>query len=99
MKFETKFNSGDRVWYMKDNKPTECVISAIEIFSVGTNKDRITYTANVTPSVSWLDHTKLPESALFASKKDLLESLHNVSCLHFCKYRVFYESVSCLFME
>lgn len=24
---------------------------------------------------------------------------HNVACLHFCKYRVFYDSVSCLFVE
>jgi len=76
MEFKTRFNLNDRVWYMKENKPTEVVISAIEIFFVGTNQDHITYNAaNVTNSVSWLDHTKLPESVLFASKKDLLESL------------------------
>lgn len=76
MKFETKFNLEDHAWYMKDNKPTEVVISAIEIFYVGTNQDRITYNAkNVTNSVSWLDHTKLQEGQLFKSKPELLESL------------------------
>ena len=75
-RFHAKFNVGDRVWYMKDNKPTEVVISAIEIFFVNTNQDRITYDAkNVTNSVSWLDNTKLQEACLFKSKAELLESL------------------------
>ena len=76
MEFKTRFNLNDHVWYVKENKPVEVVISAIEIFFVGTNQDRITYNAaNVANSVSWLDHQKLLESVLFASKKDLLESL------------------------
>ena len=76
MKFETKFNLGDRAWYMKANKPTEVVISAIEVFYVGTNQSSITYNAeNIANSVSWLDHTKLHESCVFASKAALLESL------------------------
>jgi hypothetical protein len=74
--FQAKFNIEDRVWYMKNNKPTEVVISAIEIFYVNTNQDRITYNAkNVDHSVSWLDHTNLRESWLFKSKTELLESL------------------------
>ena len=61
---------------MKDSKPTEVVISAIEVFFVNTNQDRITYNAkNVTNSVSWLDHTKLQETLLFRSKVELMESL------------------------
>jgi hypothetical protein len=76
MKFETEFNVGDNAWYMKNNKPEEVVISAIEIFFVNTNQDRITYNAeNLTKPVSWLDHTKLPEGSVFKSKKDLLNSL------------------------
>lgn len=76
MKFETKFNIGEHAWYMKDNKPTEVVISAIEIFFVNTNQDRIKYNAkNVMHSVSWLDHTNLMESLLFKSKNDLMKSL------------------------
>lgn len=76
MQFKTKFNLKDSAWYMKDNKPTEVIISAIEIFYVGTNQDKLKYNArNVIDSVSWLDHTNLFESILFKSKDDLLKSL------------------------
>jgi len=76
MRFETKFNLEDRVWYMKNNKPVEVIISAIEIFYVGTNQDRIKYNGkDVINSVSWLDHINLHESMLFSSKEKLLESL------------------------
>lgn len=83
MKFETEFNIGDRVWCMKENKPVEVVISAIEIFFVNTNQDRIKYNAkNTIHSVSWLDHTNLFEGSLFKSKKELLNSLFsdNATC-------------------
>lgn len=76
MKFETKFNVDDHAWFMKDNKPVEVIISAIEIFFVNTNQDRIKYNAkNVTHSVSWLDHSNLFENMLFRTKQELLESL------------------------
>jgi hypothetical protein len=76
MKFETKFNINDHAWYMKNNKPEEVIISAIEIFYVNTNQDRIKYNAkNKANSVSWLDHTNLFENSLFKSKEDLLLSL------------------------
>jgi hypothetical protein len=74
--FQAKFNIEDRVWYMKNNKPTEVVISAIEVFYANTNQDCITYNAkNVVNSVSWLDHQNLQEAWLFKSKIELLESL------------------------
>ena len=76
MNFETKFNLNDRVWYMKDNRPTKVIISAIQIFEVGTNQSHIKYNAkNVIDSVSWLDHQNLFEGMLFKSKGDLLKSL------------------------
>jgi hypothetical protein len=76
MNFKTKFNLEDRAWYMKNNKPVEVIISAIEVFHVGTNQDRVTYNAkNVADSVSWLDHSNLLEEELFQSKNELLESL------------------------
>lgn len=75
-RFQTKFNVGDHAWYMKDNKPTEVVISAIEIFFVNTNQDLITYNAeDMVNSINWLDHPKLQEDWLFESKTELLESL------------------------
>lgn len=76
MKFETKFSLGEHAWYMKNNKPTEVIISAIEIFCVGTNQDRTTYNAkDVVNPVTWLDHVKLAEDGLFTSKTHLLGSL------------------------
>lgn len=83
MKFETSFNIGDHAWCMKENKPVEVVISAIEIFFVNTNQDRIKYNAkNATHSISWLDHQNLFEGMLFKSKKELLNSLFsdNTTC-------------------
>ena len=79
MKFETKFNINERAWYMKYNKPTEVIISAIEVFCVDTNQVRIKYNAkNVLNSVSWLDHTNLMENALFKSKTELMRALFSV---------------------
>lgn len=76
MKFESIFNLGDHAWCMKDNKPIEVVISAINIFFVGTNQSSITYNAkDAVRPVSWLDHTNLQESHLFSSKSNLLDSL------------------------
>lgn len=76
MKFETKFNKGDSVWYMNSNKPTNIIISAIEIFYVGTNQDRIHYSAtDVINPKTWIDHQHLSESELYSSKEELLKSL------------------------
>lgn len=76
MNFTTKFNLKDRAWYMKNNKPTEVIISAIEIFYVNTNQDHIKYNAtDVIYPKTWLDHTNLFESMLFNSKDELLKSL------------------------
>ena len=76
MKFETKFNVGDRVWFMKDNHPVEVIISSINVFFVGTNQDHIKYSAeNIADSKSWLDHQNLFEGKIFGSKKKLFISL------------------------
>lgn len=76
MEFKTKFNLKDVVWYMKDNKPTEVIISAIEIFYVNTSQDKMKY--NATDAINprtWLDHTNLFEDMLYHSKEELLKSL------------------------
>jgi hypothetical protein len=76
MIFETKFNIGDRAWFMRDNLPVEAIISAITIFHVGTNQDATQYNAKkVAGSVSWLDYQHLNERSLFKTKRDLLASL------------------------
>lgn len=74
--FEVKFNVDEHAWFMKDNKPIEVIISAIQIFYVKTNQDCTKYNAkNVTNSVSWLDHQNLFEEMLFKTKGELLKSL------------------------
>ncbi len=76
MIFETKFSLNERAWYMNNNKPVEVVISAIQIFEVGTNQSHIKYNGkNVVDSVSWLDHQNLFERMLFKTKDGLLKSL------------------------
>jgi len=76
MEFKTKFNKGEKAWYMKNNKPVEVIISAIEIFYVDTNQDHIKYNAlDVINPVTWLDHANLFESMLYQTKEELLRSL------------------------
>jgi len=78
---ETKFNLDDHAWYMKNNVPTEVIISSIKTFNVGTNQDSITYTAKDTVnSVSWLDHEHLHEGILFSSKIALSTKLFGTEC-------------------
>lgn len=79
MNIETKFNLNDSVWFMKNNIPVNVIISAIEVFKVGSNQDSITYNAkDIVSSVSWLDHTKLHEGSLFSSKSKLMKSLFDI---------------------
>jgi len=76
MEFKTKFNKGDKVWYMENNKPTEVKITSIEIFYVGTDQDYIKYNAtDIINPITWLDHTNLFENMLYHSKAELLKSL------------------------
>lgn len=74
--FTPKFGKGEHVWYMKNNKPTEVTLSAIEIFYVNTDQDHIKYNAtDVINPKTWLDHTDLFEHQIYRTKQELLESL------------------------
>ena len=76
MQFNTEYNKGDHCWIMKNNKPTEIIISAIEIFYVGTNQDRISYSAiDAKDPKTWLDYTNIQEYDIFETKQDLLDCL------------------------
>ena len=86
MNIETKFNLKDSVWYMKGNKPVNVIISAIEVFKVGTNQDSITYNAkDIVNSTSWLDHTKVHECYMFESKEALVKSLFSIEVTAICQ--------------
>lgn len=76
MIIETKFNIGDRAWFMKNNKVTEVIISSISLSYVDSDSDNIIYTANDAANPThWLDHVDIEEKTLFKSKQELLDSL------------------------
>lgn len=77
MKFITKFNMNDEVWFMKDNKPTRANITSVDIHhSRGGACNGIKYTATdyINPK-TWLDHQNLFERDLYSSKEELIKSL------------------------
>lgn len=77
MKFETKYNKDDNVWFMHNNKPTAAKISSVSIFHPWSSQNNMQYTAtSVDDPKTWLDFQHLQEGSLFTSKKALLESLH-----------------------
>jgi len=76
MEFKTKCNLGDTVWFMKNNKPIEVIITSIHIFHSDGNLNKIKYSAsNIINSISWIDHENLFENTVFKLKSELLESL------------------------
>ena len=71
MTIETKYNIGDEVWLMKENKPTKRVVDFIEIIAASTtSKSFIQYGLKIEGDVE-----RVVESRLFPTKEELLKSL------------------------
>lgn len=71
MTIETKFNIGDEVWFMKENKPTKKVVDFIEIITASaTSKSFIQYGLKMEGVVE-----RVTEKNLFSTKEELLKSL------------------------
>lgn len=71
MTIETKFNIGDEVWFMKENKPTKKVVDFIEIITASTtSKSFIQYGLKMEGVVE-----RVAEKYLFSTKEELLKSL------------------------
>lgn len=69
MIIETKYNDGDKVWFLCDNEVTEEAISGIFIQVANGQPPNILYDLNH-------GHIEdIPERKLFSSKKELLNSL------------------------
>lgn len=66
MEVETKFNIGDNVYFITDNKVQKMDITGISI-SVNGNEPKIEYTLHF--------DTNINENLVFASKEELLKSL------------------------
>ena len=76
MDIKTKFNPGDKVWVMKENKPQCLIINAIFItISLDFNKG-IKYGIKYNCSLGNLGD-KYEEKELFATKEDLKNYLFN----------------------
>lgn len=69
MKIETKFNIGDAVWAMNDNKALSFTVSRIDAAVVG-DKVGISYMVSL-----YGLYLGREEQEIFATKKELIESL------------------------
>lgn len=77
MTIETKYNIGDEVWFMEDNKAYSRVIAAIKVTHYGEKLTVLKYGYYLHPESSderlyWLDQH---ESKLFPTKEELFKSL------------------------
>ena len=68
MDIKTKFNVGDKVFYMRDNRVQSGEVRGMEVFIHGSE-------ANVIVYVSPGDSRGYTEDFLFGSKEELLKSL------------------------
>ena len=76
MKFESKFNIDDQVWFMHENKPVAMYISVIEIFKTAAESNPIQYSGSkLSGLLGGYDYNGIPEDDLFPSKVTLLNSL------------------------
>ena len=73
MKIETKFNPGQTVWIMIDNKPIKCIIDAVipgALWKSFRYKDSYTIEGYNGKS------PKFYEEQIFTTKEELIESLY-----------------------
>ena len=68
MEIKTKFNVGDKVFYMRDNRVQSGEVRAMQVLIHGSE-------ANIIVHVSFGDRRGYTEGVLFESKEELLKSL------------------------
>lgn len=76
MTIETKYNIGDEVWFMYDNKATTMTIEYIEVTCAFKSNKHGDYVREI--KVTYLDIAashRLSEHKLFPTKEELLKSL------------------------
>lgn len=74
MKFETKFNPGDEVWYMKCNKPHKQNIYRVHVEAFYSGSLKKCYPVYEFQT-SGCNTERKTETDVFATKQDLIESL------------------------
>lgn len=75
MKFETKYNLGDKVWYMRNNRPVEVAIVGIRIESYDSTDIRVYYYVQFIHSTGCVAGEFLSEDRFFSTIDDLFDSL------------------------
>jgi hypothetical protein len=73
MKLETKFDVGDEVWYMSDNRCAKG--SVVRVQAEFDTHPRPQFAAHCTIRISDRDIAEISEDYLFATKAELLASL------------------------
>jgi len=79
MENKTKFNLGEKVWYMYNNRPVEGIVMRIEI-TVGGTHDPIMYASRDASIMYGIRYELTPyvwvkEHKIYSSKEELLGSL------------------------
>lgn len=74
MKFETKYNLGDKVWYMRNNRPVEVAIAGIRIESCDSTDIRVYYDVQFIHSTKCVAGEFLPEDRFFSTIDGLFDS-------------------------
>ena len=75
MTITTKFNKGEKVWFMHNNKPLEIIIVFIDISIGGASGTVINYAGTKTNTSSYHRIDTINEHKLFKTKEDLIKSL------------------------
>lgn len=74
MKIETKYNVGQEVWFMEDNKVKNEEILKLSFIKDGTNESVIYYFFKI--EYNMLKHERfISEQETFATKEELVNSL------------------------
>jgi len=75
MKIETKYSIGDKVWYMKNNFPLLTRVVRIQVDQIDYRDRLIGIRYRV--GILGLEHSEspIPESKIFKTKQELLDSL------------------------
>ena len=72
MVVETKFNIGQKVFFLKESKIETGTIHSVETYSTGGEINKVQYYLRTTKGLVAESH---PESILFSSREDLVNSL------------------------
>lgn len=72
MIFNTKFNPGDFVWIMRDNRPVRVQIEEVEVGAIRSHKYKTKYTM---VTGTWTTDKWMYEDEVFATKEELIKSL------------------------